>query len=75
MSAWLFNLIGDLSQTIEVSFQIFSNLFLKIFTEGAVTTEVGSLFQYFTTITEKAGGGSCEWEGEKTIIDQHPRDP
>ncbi len=25
----------------------------KIFTEGAVTTEVGSLFQYFTTLIEK----------------------
>ncbi len=27
---------------------------LKIFTEGAVTMEAGSLFLYFTTLTEKA---------------------
>ncbi len=29
--------------------------FLKTLTEGAVTTEGGSLFQYFTTLTENAG--------------------
>ncbi len=34
--------------------QAFSNLFLKTLTEGAVTTEAGSLFQYFTTLTENA---------------------
>ncbi len=32
----------------------FSNRFLKTLTEGAVTMEAGSLFQYFTTLTEKA---------------------
>ncbi len=31
--------------------QPFSNLFLKTLTEGALTTEAGSLFQYFTTLT------------------------
>ncbi len=31
---------------------LLSNLFLKTLTEGAVTTEAGSLFQYFTTLTE-----------------------
>ncbi len=31
-----------------------SNRFLKTLTEGAVTTEAGSLFQYFTTLTENA---------------------
>ncbi len=52
-------------------------------TEGTVTTEAGSLIQYFTTLTEKptlSGGGSylgvpCrgvplgpgEWEGEKQV--------
>ncbi len=30
------------------------NRFLKILTEGAVTTEGGSLFQYFTALTENA---------------------
>ncbi len=38
----------------ETSVQTFSNLFLKPLTEGAVTTEAGSLFQYFTTLTESA---------------------
>ncbi len=38
----------------KISFQTFSNLFLKILTEGAVTTESGNLFQHFTTPTEKA---------------------
>ncbi len=28
--------------------------FLKTLTEGAVTTEAGNLFQYFTTLTENA---------------------
>ncbi len=36
--------------------QTFSNRFLKTLTEGAVTTEAGSLFQYFTTLS--FGGGS-----------------
>ncbi len=31
-----------------------SNLFLKMLMNRAVTTEVGSLFQYFTTLTEMA---------------------
>ncbi len=30
------------------------NLFLKILKEEAVTPEAGALFQYFTTLTEKA---------------------
>ncbi len=38
------------------------NLFLKALTEGAVTTEAGGLFQYFTTLTDMPtlsfGGGS-----------------
>ncbi len=38
----------------KASVQTFSNLFLKILTKGAVTTVAGSLFQYFTTLTEKA---------------------
>ncbi len=33
----------------------FSNLSLKILTEGAVATEAGCLFQYFATLTEKLG--------------------
>ncbi len=35
-----------------ISVQTFSGRFLKILTEGAVTTEAGSLYQYFTTLTE-----------------------
>ncbi len=38
----------------ETSVHTFSNLFLKILTEGAVTTEAESLFQYFTPLAEKA---------------------
>ncbi len=37
------------------SVQTSSNRFLKTLTEGAVTMEAGSLFQYFTTLTENAG--------------------
>ncbi len=42
------------SQWGKTSVQTFSNLFLKTLTEGAVVTEAGSLFQYFTTPTENA---------------------
>ncbi len=38
----------------KTSIQTFPNRFLKILTERAVTTEAGSLFQYFTTRTESA---------------------
>ncbi len=38
----------------KTSVQTFSNLLLKTLTEGAATTEAGSLFQYFTTLTENA---------------------
>ncbi len=38
----------------KTSVQTFSNLFLKKLAEGAVTTEAGSLFQYFTTLTKNA---------------------
>ncbi len=31
------------------------NIFLKTLIEGTVTTDAGSLFQYFTTLTENAG--------------------
>ncbi len=38
----------------KTSVQTSSNRFLKILTEGAVATEAGSLFQYFTILTENA---------------------
>ncbi len=38
----------------KTSVQTSSNRFLETLTEGAVTTEAGSLFQYFTTLTENA---------------------
>ncbi len=38
----------------KTSVETFSNRFLKTLTEGAVTTEAGSLFQYFTNLTENA---------------------
>ncbi len=34
--------------------QIDSKLFLKMLTEGCITTEVGSVSQYYTNLTEKA---------------------
>ncbi len=40
----------------KTSVETFSNLFLKTLIEGAVTTETGGLFQYFTTLNENAGG-------------------
>ncbi len=39
----------------------FSNLFLKALTEGVVTTETGSLFQYFTSLTENADPFLRRW--------------
>ncbi len=39
---------------VQTSVQTFFNLFLKSLTEGAVTTETGSLFQYFTTLIENS---------------------
>ncbi len=38
----------------KTSVQTLSNGFFKTLTEGAVTPEAGSLFQYFTTLTENA---------------------
>ncbi len=35
------------------SVETFSNLFVKKVVEGAVTTEAGGIFQYFTSLTEK----------------------
>ncbi len=43
----------------KISVHAFSNLFLL--TEGTVTMEVGSLFQYFTTLTEQADPFLQRW--------------
>ncbi len=71
----------------KASVQTFSNLFLKILTEGDVTTEAGSLFRYFTTLSFGGSShlgvhcrgaflGRAEWrEGDKTSSDQGPKDP
>ncbi len=62
---------------------------LKILAEGSSTTEAGSLFQYFTTLTENVDPllrhlgipcrdallGRVEWEEGKTISDQYPKGP
>ncbi len=40
-------LVGEMGKA---SVQTFSNLFLKILTDGDVMTEAGSLFQYFITL-------------------------
>ncbi len=52
MGRWVFSRWGRWGKTYV---QTFSNLFLKTLTEGAVTTEAGSLFQHFITLTENAG--------------------
>ncbi len=41
--------------------KLLSNLFLKMLTEGAITTEAGNVFQYFTTLTEKADPLLWRW--------------
>ncbi len=48
-----FNSIGGYGKS---PIQTSTNLVLKTLIEEAVTTEAGSLFQYFTTLTEKACG-------------------
>ncbi len=48
---WVFSQWGRWGKT---SVQTSSYRFLKTLTEGAVTTEAGSLFQYFTILTENA---------------------
>ncbi len=53
----LWNWVDEISVNGE---RFLSNLFLKVFTEGAVT-EVGSLFQYFTTLTKKADPRLRRW--------------
>ncbi len=45
----------------KTSVQTFSSRFLKTLIEGAVTTEAGSLFQYFTTLTENADHLPRRW--------------
>ncbi len=70
---WVFSQWGRWGKT---SVQTFSNPFLKILIEGAVTTETGSFFRYFTTLTSRSGSYlwvPCRWEGEKWS-DPHPND-
>ncbi len=57
----------------KTSVQTFSNRFLKTLTEVAVAMEVGGLFQYFITLTEKAVLGRAERKGGKTGSDQYPK--
>ncbi len=45
----------------KTSVQTFSIFFLKELTEGTVTTGAGSLFQYFTTFTQKADPFLRRW--------------
>ncbi len=67
-------LIGEMRKDICLNF-------LQPLTEGAVTTETGSLFQYFTALTKNADPcrsallGRVEQEGGKTSSDQYPKGP
>ncbi len=58
----------------KTSVQTSSSRFLKALTEGAVTTEAGGLFQYFTTLTENALLGRVERNGGKNSSDQYDYD-
>ncbi len=49
--------------------------FLKTLTEGAGTTEAGSLFQYFTTLTENAGPLLRRWLAPWSILKGCPLRP
>ncbi len=43
--------VQSMEEMGKTSVQTFPNLFLKILTEGTLTMEAGSLFQYFATLT------------------------
>ncbi len=49
--------------------------FLKTFTEGAATAESGSLFQYFTTLTENADPLIRRWLELWSSLNGCPRRP
>ncbi len=52
---------GECSLKITLTVKIGSNIFLKILTERAVTTETESLFQYLMTLDEKADPFLRRW--------------
>ncbi len=53
-SAWLTVSVSVRWVLVSVLSKLSKNLYLKILTNGSVTTEASSLFQYFTTLPEKA---------------------
>ncbi len=53
--------VGKWGDECSVNVGDFSYLFLKTFTEGAVTTEVASLFHYFITLAENADPPLRRW--------------
>ncbi len=57
MGKWVFSKWGRWGKA---SVQTFSNLFLKAFLK-AVTTAAGSLFHYFTNLTESADPFVWRW--------------
>ncbi len=60
---------GRLGKT---SVQTFSYRFLKKMTEGAVTTEAGGLFQYFTTLAENADPLLRRWRTLEYLVGVPP---
>ncbi len=59
----------------KISVGTFSNPFLKILTEGVVSTEAGSLFQYFTNLTENVyNTPSAGWRKKVRINIQKARE-
>ncbi len=69
---WVFSQWGRWGKT---SVQTFSNRFLKTLTEGAVTTEAGSLFQYFTTLTENVDPLLRRWLAPWSTLKRCPLRP
>ncbi len=58
MGKWVFSQWGRWGR---ISVQTFFSLYLEILTEGALTTEIGSLFQYSTTLAENANPLFLRW--------------
>ncbi len=69
---WVFSQCGRWGK---ISVQTFSNRFLKTLIEGAVTTEAGSLFQYFTTLTKNADSLLLRWLAPWSTLKRCPLRP
>ncbi len=53
--------VQSMAEMGKTSVETFSNRFLKTLAEGAVMTEAGGLFLYFTTLTENTDPLLWRW--------------